>query len=365
MRGVKRPFAEVRRPDRPASPSTTRPRGYAADAAVSSTARRRARVIFPACSKCLDPSCVEALFALARARRAQRRRVRRDGSRTPARRGERLSERVDLVVIGGGPAGDAGLVKLHAPERRVILLEKAKGPRHHVGESLLPGLVPVLKELGVFAAVDAAGFPRKIGANYVWGKDREPWENDFNDVNVSVMLKRGALPEKIEYSWQVRRSVYDEILLKRAESLGVEVVRDAVADGILEEGERIAGVRWRGADGAPRETRAALVADCSGQNGFLSRFRRIREYNENLKNVAGYAYYKGAKWKYEFSGHPDKTKIFICSVAAGWFWYIPIDKGIVSIGLVSSVERLKELGGDLEAIYARELAAMPRFPRCS
>lgn len=270
-----------------------------------------------------------------------------------------MSERADLVVIGGGPAGStmAGLVKLHAPERRVILLEKAKGPRHHVGESLLPGLVPVLKELGVFEAVDAAGFPRKIGANYVWGKDREPWENDFNDVNVSVMLKRGALPEKIEYSWQVRRSVYDEILLKRAESLGVEVVRDAVADGILEEGERIAGVRWRGADGAPRETRAALVADCSGQNGFLSRFRRIREYNENLKNVAGYAYYEGAQWKYEFSGHPDKTKIFICSVAAGWFWYIPIDKGIVSVGLVTSVERLKELGGDLEAIYARELAA--------
>lgn len=266
---------------------------------------------------------------------------------------------LDLVVVGGGPAGStlAGLVKLHAPGRRVLLLEKAAGPRHHVGESLLPGLVPVLKELGAFAAVDAAGFPRKIGANYVWGKDREPWENDFNEVNVSDMLKRGALPDKIEYAWQVRRSAYDEILLKRAEELGVEVARGALADGIIEEGERIAGVRWKDGAGAVHETRAELVADCSGQNGFLSRFRRIREYNEGLKNVAGYAYFKGARWKYEFSGHPDKTKIFICSVAAGWFWYIPIDQGVVSVGLVTSVARLKELGGDLEAVYARELEA--------
>ena len=270
-----------------------------------------------------------------------------------------MSGRADLVVVGGGPAGSplAGLVKLHAPERRVVLLEKATGPRHHVGESLLPGIVPVLKELGAFDAVDAAGFPRKIGANYVWGQDREPWENDFNDVNISAMLARGALAAKLEYAWQVRRSTYDEILLKRAEELGVEVVRGAVAEGVLEDGERITGLRWRDAGGATKETRADLVADCSGQNGFLSRFRRIREYNENLKNVAGYAYYEGAKWKYEFSGHPDKTKIFICSVSAGWFWYIPIDKGIVSVGLVTSVARLKELGGDLEAVYARELAA--------
>ncbi|HEX4049016.1 MAG TPA: tryptophan 7-halogenase, partial [Elusimicrobiota bacterium] len=137
------------------------------------------------------------------------------------------AERADLLVVGGGPAGStlAGLVKKYAPERRVILLEKAGGPRHHVGESLLPGLVPVLKELGAYEKIDAAGFPRKIGANYQWGMKGEVWENDFNDVNVSEMLARGGLPEKIEFAWQVRRSRYDEILLEHAAGLGVEVVR--------------------------------------------------------------------------------------------------------------------------------------------
>lgn len=268
-------------------------------------------------------------------------------------------DRADLAVVGGGPAGStlASLVKLYAPERRVVLLEKERGPRHHIGESLLPGLVPVLKELGVFERVDAAGFPRKIGANYVWGESREPWENDFNEVNVSQMLKRGALPERIEYAWQVRRSVYDEILLARAAELGVEVVRGAAAEGVMEEDGRITGLRWRGADGAARATRAALTADCSGQGGFISRFRPVRRYDRRLRNVAGYAYFQGARWKYEYSGHPDKTKIFICSTGAGWFWYIPIDRGAVSVGLVTSVDRLKELGGDLRALFDRELAA--------
>lgn len=267
--------------------------------------------------------------------------------------------RADLLVIGGGPAGStlAGLVKLHAPGRRVVLLEKETGPRHHIGESLLPGLVPVLKELGVFERVDAAGFPKKIGANYIWGESREPWENDFNSVNVSEMLKRGALPAGLEYSWQVRRSKYDEILLSRAAELGVEVARGAVAESILERDGRVTGAVWRGPDGARVSLEADIVADCSGQAGFLSRFRKVREYDRRLRNVAGYAYFRGARWKYSYSGHPDKTKIFICSTSAGWFWYIPIDEGIVSVGLVTSVDRLTELGGDLRALYDRELSA--------
>jgi len=268
------------------------------------------------------------------------------------------TERADLVVVGGGPAGStlAGLVKKYAPDRRVILLEKAPGPRHHVGESLLPGLVPILKELGVYEKIDAAGFPRKIGANYQWGMNGEVWENDFNDVNVSAMMARGGLPEKIEWSWQVRRSKYDEILLRHAESLGVSVMRGAAATGILEGADgRVEGLRAR-SGGAEVEIRADQLADCSGQSGFLSRFRKIRDYDEDLKNVAGWAYWRGARWKYKYSGHPDKTKIFICSVPEGWFWYIPIDEGIVSVGLVTGVARLKAEGGDLRALYAKALS---------
>jgi hypothetical protein len=143
--------------------------------------------------------------------------------------------------------------------------------------------------------------------------------------------------------------------------LGVEVVRGAVAEAPLEDADgRITGARVRVGDETV-EFRAPITADCSGQAGFLSRFRRVRDYNTRIKNVAGYAYWRGAKWKYEYSGHPDKTKIFICSVAEGWFWYIPIDEGVVSVGLVTGVDRVKSEGGDLRALYDRALAACPEI----
>ena len=264
----------------------------------------------------------------------------------------------DLIVVGGGPAGStlAGLVKKLMPGRRVLLLERETGPRHHVGESLLPGLVPVLKELGAYEKIDGAGFPRKLGATYVWGADRTPWENDFNDVNIEVMLERyGKLPERIEYAWQVVRSKYDEILLTHAQELGAEVRRGARVSGIIEQADgRITGVTL-----STGETLSAeFVADCSGQDGFLSKFRKIREYNPALRNVAGYAYFKNAKWKYSYTGHPDKTKIFIATIGHGWFWYIPVSADVISVGLVTTVEHLKRAGEkDLRALFLRELRA--------
>lgn len=270
------------------------------------------------------------------------------------------TERCDVLVIGGGPAGStlAAIVKKYAPERRVVILERAPGPRHHVGESLLPGMVPVLKELGVFDKIDRAGFPRKLGATYVWGRDRSPWENDFNDVNMKELIERyGGIPEKIEYAWQVRRSEYDEILLSHAAECGVEVVRGVQADGIVEDGARVAGATGRFDDGTRTRWEAEFTADCSGQAAFLSRFRPVRAYDPRLKNVACYSYYRGAPWMFRYTGHPDKTKIFICSRPSGWFWYIPLDKDLVSVGFVTTVESLKAAGGDLRAMFDRELAA--------
>jgi flavin-dependent dehydrogenase len=269
------------------------------------------------------------------------------------------TERCDVLVIGGGPAGStiATLLKKYAPEKRVVILERAPGPRHHVGESLLPGLVPVLKELGVFDKVDQAGFPRKLGATYVWGKDRTPWENDFNDVNMKELIERyGGIPDKIEYAWQVRRSEYDEILLSHAAECGVEVVRGVQADGVLEDGDRVAGATVRLDDGSRVRWEAEFTADCSGQASFLSRYRAVRRFDPRLKNIAAYAYYRGAPWMFKYTGHPDKTKIFISSTPSGWFWYIPLDKDVVSVGFVTTVERLKTAGGDLRALFDRELA---------
>jgi clorobiocin biosynthesis protein Clo-hal len=257
--------------------------------------------------------------------------------------------RWDLVVVGGGPAGStlAGLVKKHRPSARVLLLEKAVFPRHHVGESLLPGMIPVLKELGVWGKIDAGGFPRKMGAVFIWGDERKPWDADFNNLNLEMVQKYGRMLDA-EFSWQVLRSKYDQILLDHARELGVEVW-NARAVAPIERAGAIAGCVVEMSDGARREVESVWLADCSGQNGFLAQARRTRAYREDLKNVAGYAYFKGARWKFQFQGHPDKTKIFVCSVPEGWFWYIPLAADEVSVGLVMKASVVK--GRDLRTIF--------------
>ena len=247
----------------------------------------------------------------------------------------------DLIVVGGGPAGStlAGIARKHDPTARVLVLEKTPFPRHHVGESLLPGSIPVLKELGVHAKIDAGGFPRKMGVVFVWGDDRKPWDADFNNLNLEMVKKYGRMLDA-EFSWQVLRSKYDEILLDHAKELGAEVRFGWRAVSAVEEAGKVVGVIVE-KDGARETLRCGTLADCSGQSGFLSAQRGTREFNAELKNVAGYAYYRNAKWKFEYQGHPDKTKIFVCSVPEGWFWYIPLAKDMVSVGLVSKAAQVK------------------------
>jgi flavin-dependent dehydrogenase len=265
----------------------------------------------------------------------------------------------DLIVVGGGPAGStlATLVKKYAPKRKVLLLERTGGRRHHVGESLLPGLVPVLREMGVYDKIDAAGFPRKLGATYIWGKDREPWVADFNDASVQKMIETAQGAPRIEYAWHVRRSLYDKILLDHAEESGVEVRRDAAAVELVESNGKATGLVVE-SKGRRVRLSAGMVADCSGQAGFLSKFRKVRQYDPNLKNVAAYAYFKGARWKFQYTGHPDKTKLFLCSVPSGWMWYIPLSADTVSVGLVTTVDFVKRAKiKDLQKLLKKEIAA--------
>ena len=262
------------------------------------------------------------------------------------------TSRCDLLVVGGGPAGTttATLFKRYAPGARVVLLESAVFPRHHVGESLLPGMLPVLREMGVFDRMNRAGFVRKIGATFVWGRGRDPWDADFSEVKVD--LGRSGVATDLETTWQVPRAEYDAILLAHARECGVEVLEGARALAPIERGGAIVGVRASLVGGEGRTFSCRSLADCSGQAGFLSKFRPVRRYREELKNVAVYGYFRGAPWKFRYTGTPDASRIFVCSAPEGWFWYIPIAGDLVSVGLVSKAADVRARGErDMRAFF--------------
>ena len=87
----------------------------------------------------------------------------------------------DVAIVGGGPAGSttAGFLRKYGQDCKVIVLEREKFPRDHVGESQLPPISRILDELGVWDKIEAANFPIKIGASYRWGKNPEIWDFEF------------------------------------------------------------------------------------------------------------------------------------------------------------------------------------------
>ena len=129
----------------------------------------------------------------------------------------------DVAIVGGGPAGTTvgTLLRRHNPALRVLILEKEKFPRDHIGESQLPAINGVLVEMGVWDKVEAANFPVKIGASYTWGRDNERWDFEFYPVENWAREERPVRFEgQRKYTaFQVDRAIYDEILLRHAEEV--------------------------------------------------------------------------------------------------------------------------------------------------
>ena len=226
----------------------------------------------------------------------------------------------DVVVIGGGPAGSAAATMLAKQGWRVVLLERERFPRDHVGESLLPASMPVLEELGAMEAVQAAGFLPKYGATMVWGRDPEPWSWRFRETSLQY-----------PHAYQVWRPTFDHILLDNARASGVDV----------REGHRVAAVEWTAPEaraaircvsdtGGQAELTARFVVDATGQAALLAQQTSTRRWDSFFQNLAVYAYFEGA----EPLPSPDENNIFIEAYEHGWFWTIPLHTGWSSVGAV-------------------------------
>src|SRR5438093_8206261 len=123
-------------------------------------------------------------------------------------------EHFDVIVVGGGPGGSSAAVILAQYGLRVVLLEKERFPRFHIGESLLPALWELWDRLGVTAELEAEGFTVKQGVNF--GLFNRPTE---------IPLLAAEFPQYFQRPWtfHVERARFDEILLNNARRQGVQV----------------------------------------------------------------------------------------------------------------------------------------------
>lgn len=241
-----------------------------------------------------------------------------------------IQQECDVLVIGGGPAGTTIAPLLVEKGYRVVLLERARHPRFHVGESLLPANMPLFERLGIAAEIKAIGM-EKWGAEFVSMQHGMAQSFQFSE----------AWDKSQPYAYQVKRAEFDEILIRNAEKKGVEVHENCKAKAIDFLPDQCGAViRATHDDGREQVWKARFVVDASGRDTFLANRFQIKHRNPKHNSSAIYGHFSGAiRHQGQAAGN-----ISIFWFEHGWFWFIPMQGDVTSIGMVTWPYYMKTKG---------------------
>ncbi len=271
----------------------------------------------------------------------------------------------DVVVIGGGPAGSTAAAWLARAGRRVVLLERDRFPRFHIGESLLASVNQVLDAIGAADVVRGAAFPRKWGATFI---TPDGVVERFADFSVSDEVPQ---PQ----TWQVHRAQFDELLLRHAGRCGADIrEQQRVVDISFDpDGVTVSCVATMrsgdhpvpGVDEASARTissvRARAIVDASGRAALLANRFALRVDEPDLANIAVFSHFAGVP---RASGRRAGDIRVVARADMGWFWLIPISEDLMSVGVVLPRDVFKAVARlDPQMLLQQAIAETPAVAR--
>jgi FADH2-dependent halogenase len=225
----------------------------------------------------------------------------------------------DVLIIGGGPGGSTAATILARAGKRVLVLEKERFPRFHIGESLLPYNRRLFEEIGVMPALEKAGFLPKYGAQFHLGNSTKA---------LKLVFQNGRFTKETT-AFQVERARFDHILLNHARSSGAEVREGWTVIGYSRSASGVT-VQARPDDSPPEEFDGKFLLDASGRGNFTGNQENLRVIHPRMKKLAVFGHFEGVPID---SGSKGNDTVIV-RLENKWFWLIPLSTTKVSVGCV-------------------------------
>jgi flavin-dependent dehydrogenase len=250
----------------------------------------------------------------------------------------------DVLVVGGGPAGSTISALLARRGERVLLVEKERHPRFHIGESLLPMNMPLFDELGVADEIARIGIP-KYGVEFV---------SPYHDKPSTLEFAQGW-DGRFGSAYEVRRSEFDQVLFRHAAASGAQTLEGWRVTGVEFPAQGGVVARARGDDGQEQQFTAKFLVDASGRDTLLANKFASKVSNRHHHSAAVYGHFTGARRL------PGKSagNISLFWFDHGWFWFIPLLDGTTSVGAVCHADFIKARKTDVTTFFKSVIAMSP------
>lgn len=250
----------------------------------------------------------------------------------------------DALIIGGGPAGSTAATTLAKLGRKVLVVEREKFPRFHIGESLLPYSMEAFDRLGLRAKLDARFLPKHGGEIATACGNRA----------VKFYFKNGFQIAQAR-AYQVLRSEFDQLLLDHAAESGAEVREETTVRDLELKDD---GATFTLTNGSETKASARFVIDASGRNSVIGTKLGLKASYADLQKFSVYAHYEAVAME----GNTCAEDTNLTRLIRGrdhWFWMIPVSATRFSVGIVMDTAAFKKLGREPGQVLEDQLRAQP------